>query len=139
MPYEESFGIIPLKKEKGEWFVFLVQHHAGHWGFPKGHAENKEVPKETAKRELFEETGLHVIKFLCETPVEETYFFTFEGERIKKKVFYFIAEVSGDIRLQKNEIAAGKWTLLSQATDEISFFQAKKVCEKAQHFIYNNL
>ena len=36
----------------------LVQEASGSYGFPKGHKENDETDIETAKREIFEETGI---------------------------------------------------------------------------------
>lgn len=61
---EESCGIIPLQKISGTWMVFIVQHKSGYWGFPKGHIEPGETQQQTASRELFEETGLHIEKYL---------------------------------------------------------------------------
>ena len=58
MKKEFSFGIVPLQCVNEQWQVLLVQHQAGHWAFPKGHAEIGEEPKQTAERELLEETGL---------------------------------------------------------------------------------
>lgn len=51
MNQERSYGIIPLRF-KGKWEVFMVQLHAGHWGFPKGHGEPGEEALQTAEREL---------------------------------------------------------------------------------------
>ena len=86
-----SYGVVPLRFRKGQWQVFLVQLHAGHWGFPKGHPEVGELPLKAATRELLEETGLHIKKVLFTNTPEENYFFYFQGEQISKKVIYFIA------------------------------------------------
>jgi 8-oxo-dGTP pyrophosphatase MutT (NUDIX family) len=40
--------------------VLLVQSYNGKWGPPKGKIEEDEVPKECARRETLEETGLNV-------------------------------------------------------------------------------
>ena len=62
---DNSFGIVPLTYRQNFWEVFLVQHLNGaHWGFPKGRAEKGESLKQTAERELFEETGMKVIRYL---------------------------------------------------------------------------
>jgi bis(5'-nucleosidyl)-tetraphosphatase len=54
-----SFGVIPLFKTPTGDFLFCVVHHAsGHWGFPKGHPNQGESERETALRELNEETGI---------------------------------------------------------------------------------
>ncbi|NJO79196.1 MAG: NUDIX domain-containing protein [Cyanobacteria bacterium RM1_2_2] len=53
-----SFGIVPLLQQNGEHLFLLVQHQAGHWSFPKGHAEADETPLQAACREFEEETGI---------------------------------------------------------------------------------
>lgn len=120
---EHSFGIIPLRQNK----VFLIKHLAGHWGFPKGRAIEGESPLQTAERELFEETGLRVEKLLQETPIEEHYECTKEGEQIQKQVTYFLAAVAGDLKLQAEEILEGKWFSLEEASDVLTFQEAKEV------------
>ena len=54
---EKSCGIILIDDENQ---YLLVQLLAGHWDFPKGHVEQGETEKETALREVLEETGLNV-------------------------------------------------------------------------------
>jgi 8-oxo-dGTP pyrophosphatase MutT (NUDIX family) len=50
-------GIIFFNTEENKYL--LVQgKKSGKWGFPKGHQESKETEKETAIRELHEETGI---------------------------------------------------------------------------------
>ena len=116
-----SYGIIPLKKFEGKWRVLLVHHIAGHWSFPKGHPEEKEAPKQTADRELHEETGLKVVRFLCEDPLEEQYIFSHRKEKIVKTVRYFIAQVDGKEYPQLDEIFGCEWFSFEEAREKISF------------------
>ncbi len=128
MKQDESFGIIPMSKKKGSWEVFLIQHRSGgYWGFPKGHAEPNEVPFAAALRELKEETNLDCAKLLWEKSLQEEYYFQFEGERIFKKVRYYIAEVSGIVKLQKGEINSGIWLPFSQAIDKVTHQEGKTI------------
>lgn len=126
---ERSYGIIPLRKAAIGWEVLLVKHHAGHWAFPKGHPEKGEEPYETAIRELHEETGLSVLRFLPGGPLQEHYFFTFEGQRIDKTVEYFPAEVKGEARPQEEEIEELRWIALQDAEALITFPEGKRVCQ----------
>lgn len=130
MRYDLSYGIIPLKKLKGEWQVCLVQLHAGHWGFPKGHPEKEESPKQAAARELLEETGLEVDELLSEETLEEQYFFTFQREKISKKVIYYLATVKGHIKLQPEEIADCRWFNLKEALLICTYPATKKICQQ---------
>jgi bis(5'-nucleosidyl)-tetraphosphatase len=135
MKYETSFGVIPLKVYRKEWRVLLIQHHAGHWAFPKGHAEMGESPQPAAERELHEETGLKVRTFLSPDPLSEHYFFSFQGERISKTVKYFLGLVQGAVVIQKLEIKASQWLSLPEACDKITFKEGKHVCLQAREFL----
>lgn len=66
--HEYSFGVIPIRffgtPDRSTLKACFVCHTDGkHWGFPKGHAEEKEGPQEAAERELVEETGLGIVNF----------------------------------------------------------------------------
>ena len=68
-----SYGVIPLLKEGNQWKVFLInqipRRGSLFWTFPKGHPEDDETHKETALRELVEETGI-----IPDTVIEEKIF-----------------------------------------------------------------
>lgn len=136
MMEEVSFGVVPLSQESGRWEVFLVQHlHGGHWGLPKGRAVAGETPMHAAFRELKEETNLSCLRMLKEDPLEEEYFFIREGQNIRKKVFYFVAEVSGSVRLQAVEIANGIWLPLEEAIVRASYAEAKSILGQAAKIV----
>lgn len=131
MKQEESFGVIPLKKEKGAWKVLLIQHRKGrYWGFPKGHAEEGESPKEAAFRELLEETNLKLAKPLQEEPLSEKYIFQKAGQKVEKTVLYFIAEVEGDVKLQENEIYAAQWVFFPECFDTVTHKEGKEILSR---------
>jgi 8-oxo-dGTP pyrophosphatase MutT (NUDIX family) len=117
---EFSFGVIPLRKKGEAVEVFLVHHKAGHWGFPKGHKEGAETPKETACRELKEETGLQVANWTS-FAFKESYQVERLGKRTPKEVTYFPAWVEGDLCLQRQEIQEGKWVLLKDVKEHLTF------------------
>jgi len=126
---EESFGIIPLIQEKGLWKVLLILHQGGrHWAFPKGHGNEGESAEESAKRELKEETGLEVEKFLKETPLMEQYQFHRKQEIVIKTVRYFPAIVKGELKLQEEEIKDAKWVPLKEAAQHLTFKEARSMC-----------
>lgn len=127
---EVSYGIIPLKQSKQGWMIFLVQLHAGHWGFPKGHTEKGETPLETATRELTEETGLSICRLLDQEMLRETYHYLRNSTESYKMVGYFIAEVEGTWVKQEAEIADAKWVPLSEAENIVNFAEAKIICQR---------
>lgn len=130
------YGIIPLKRVDGEWQVLLIKHKKGnYWAFPKGHGEAGENSHQSASRELHEETGLGIVRYLSDQEVTEHYNFVVRGEQIHKTVTYYVAEVSGSLQLQKEEILDAKWVPLVAAEHEISFKEGKNLCRRALQLI----
>lgn len=118
LPRDASYGVIPLRRTDAGYEYLCLQHVAGHWDFPKGHPEGQEAPQETASRELWEETGLAVVKWLLLPPLVIQYEMTKrDGRRVLKTVTYFPALVEGEVLLQKLEVSDFAW---GSATDTIS-------------------
>jgi len=138
MKLEFSAGGVVLKKEDGKVFV-LVSQHSGHhgWVFPKGrigdHIEN-ESKEETAIREVEEETGAlgKITKAL--TPI--TYWYEWEGEKIKKTVFPFLMEyVSGDITKHDFEMENVEWLTKEEVLGRLTYPSDKKAWQEAEKLI----
>ena len=71
--FEKSSGGIVYRKQKGKIEVLLLEYENAkrtrEFVLPKGHMENTETAKDTALREINEETGLaikdlEIIKFM---------------------------------------------------------------------------
>ena len=130
------FGIVPLTFRKNDWEVFLVRHlNGGHWSFPKGHQEKGESPKETAERELKEETGMEVICYLDHPYIVESYQFQKEGTLVDKTVRFYLAEVTPKYSLQAEEITEGKWLPLRSILDYVTFNEERELYLKVIHLL----
>ena len=139
MKYEESFGVIPVKKIHSKWEVFLIQHIKGrYWGFPKGHAEEGETQIEAAFRELKEETNLDPINCMCMDPFVEQYQFIVKGLRVSKRVCYYLTEVSGDVVLQPQEIYSGVWVSIDQGIEKITHKEGKAILKNVSEILQKN-
>lgn len=122
------FGIVPLTYHAGSWEVFLVRHLNGrHWSFPKGHGEKGEFPKEAAERELKEETGMEVIRYLDVPYVVEKYQFWNEGILIDKTVRFYFAEVTPNYILQVEEIVEGRWLPINEILEYVTFEEERRL------------
>jgi 8-oxo-dGTP diphosphatase len=112
--------------------ILLAQHSQHHgWVFPKGLIDNKESKEDAALREVKEETGAKgkIIKFL--TPV--TYWFVFEGEKVKKTVYYFLMEyVGGDIAKHDDEMENVEWLPKDKVEERLTYKSDKKVWHEAR-------
>jgi 8-oxo-dGTP pyrophosphatase MutT (NUDIX family) len=84
------------------------------WGLPKGLVEPGEQPEEAALREVGEETGLQAE--IVEPLGEISYWYVWEGERVRKKVAFFLMEATGgDISLHDHEMEEIRWFPLAEA------------------------
>ncbi|MDX1683052.1 MAG: NUDIX domain-containing protein [Phycisphaeraceae bacterium] len=131
MSDERSYGIIATREQNGQRQWLLVQHHAGHWAFPKGHAEKSETAEETARREFTEETGL-TAGDVDPDPIIERYTYQRDGQPIEKQVDYYLTEeVTGDARPQPEELAQLAWLDTDTARNRMTFDEGRKVLDEA--------
>ncbi|GAM17918.1 hypothetical protein SAMD00019534_010930 [Acytostelium subglobosum LB1] len=136
---DTCYGVIPLRRKNGdqeqqqEWEILVIQHLKGeHWAFPKGHPEPNETALESAKRELHEETGLVIDTLLVEQPLTEHYNFENKrGDTINKSVHYFLAQVSGTLVLQAEEVKDSRWVPINDAHTLLTFDAAKNLLKSA--------
>ncbi len=121
-------------KLKIEW---LVSKHSGYkkWVFPKGLIDRGETSKDTAMREVEEETGVKA-RMIEKIPEEITYFYVLRGERIFKKVVYFLMEyVSGDVKNHDFEMEEVEWVSYNEAIKRLGFENDRKVLRKAKEML----
>lgn len=125
---DEAFGIIPILRRDDTYLFLLIQHHAGHWGFPKGHADPGESAVQAACRELVEETGISDYKLVDTISFTEQYTFMRDRQRFQKTVIYFPALVlSPAVTHQKEEIRAYTWANFETAIARLSFGGARRI------------
>ncbi len=117
-----SYGVVPvMKSADGTWKV-LVVHQISYrgddfWIFPKGHAEGNKNSKETALRELEEETGIKNITLDPSTSFSIFYCFKHEGVHIDKKVKYYLGycDDAKTSITQPHEIKELRWCSFAEA------------------------
>ncbi len=134
MKFQFSAGGIVFKNSKAGVLILLCQHSQHHgWGFPKGLIGDKEKGESkisTALREVEEETGTkgEIVEEI--DPV--TYWYVFEGEKIKKTVYYYIMKfVGGDITKHDFEMEKVEWVEQANVVDKLTFEADKKSFKNA--------
>ncbi|MEQ9455325.1 MAG: NUDIX domain-containing protein [Phycisphaeraceae bacterium] len=139
MDRDHSCGIIPVYGgANGEPRRYLlVQHKAGHWGFPKGHPETGESELETALRELGEETGLAPERVLEATPFAERYVFRKRsGKVVDKTVTYFVGFVrSRSFQVQEEELQAAAWGDVEETVGRMSFEEGRRLLREVDAYL----
>lgn len=133
---DHSFGVIPVYRQAGEARYLLIQHHAGHWSFPKGHAEPGESEAQTALRELHEETGIRDVTLRADLSITETYCFSRNGRPVEKTVRYFVGLVHHDaVRIQDEEIRSYRWATFAEAQALITYEETRRALAEAQRLL----
>jgi len=130
MKKEISAGGIVFKKVKDKTLWLIVQHsqHKG-WVFPKGLTsdhDGENNKQQTALREVREEGGV-VAKIVNDKPLTNEYFYQFDNEKIKKKVYYFLMEyVSGSELDHDSEVSEALWLPENDVLKKLTFENDKK-------------
>jgi 8-oxo-dGTP diphosphatase len=138
MKFQFSAGGIVFKKEDKKIFILISQHSQHHgWVFPKGLIGDNikgEKKENTAVREVKEETGIDAKILKPITPV--VYWFKFEGEMIKKTVYYFIMEhLGGDFKNRDFEMEDVEWIEKEKVKDKLTYKSDKEAWEEAKSAI----
>ncbi len=129
---ERSCGVVLLSVWNLEE-VLLIRHVNGeHWGFPKGHAIEGESAEETARREVFEETGL--LAELDEDFSSQTEYWI--DASTHKVVKYFLGYVRKQkFTLQEEEIMDAKWVHVDNAMRILTFEEDRKLLQEAMDYL----
>ncbi len=138
MREERSAGVLVYRE--GDKKEYLLLHYpAGHWDYPKGHIEGEETPKETALRELEEETGISPDDVNLKGGFDETIDYTYRARRdmVHKQVIYFLGETEKKSIDISNEHQDFIWLPYKESMEKLTFDNAKKVMKKAERFIGN--
>ena len=133
---EQSFGVVPIYRKGNDLKFLLIQHLAGHWAFPKGHAEPGETEIQTARRELREETSINDVMLITSPIFEEHYRVNRKGEAHEKLVRYWVGYVRDlRIRVQESEVKAHKWASLAEARQLITYAQSRNLFDEVIKYL----
>lgn len=132
---EKSCGAVIYRIDGGKRLYLLLKYGKGYWDLPKGHVESGEGEEQTARREIFEETGISELEFqpLFRHPV--SYWFMRGGEKIPKAVIFFLAKTSQKEVALSDEHVGFLWLPYNLAFGKMSYKNAKDVLEKAEGFL----
>ncbi|MAZ56342.1 hypothetical protein CL653_00940 [bacterium] len=137
---DQSYGVVPVYREGGE-NKFLLIHQISHrgdkfWSFPKGHGEGTESGRQTALRELEEETSLSA-ELESNIHFDIHYTFKHEGVQINKTVTYYLGYIaSKEYKItQPQEIAEIRFCTFEEAEQLLSHKNSRYVLRQAVEFL----
>ncbi|MBZ4670018.1 MAG: Inorganic pyrophosphatase [Oscillospiraceae bacterium] len=132
--YEKTCGAVIYTNHEGMRKYFIIKNESGHIGFPKGHIELGENEEETAKREVYEETGIE-ISIKNGFRMEYTYK-TFDNTC--KKCVYFLSHYEyKPAKVQESEIFQSWLVPFDEAVRLLNFEQDREILKEAENFIGN--
>ena len=122
---EKSCGAIIFNEDK----VLVVKQTSGFYGFPKGHVEIGETEKETAIREVKEETGLD-IKIISDKRYTQSYVVK---ENVHKDIVFFIAKLeNNNEKRQVEEIEEILWIDINEVENILTYDSLKELWKEAK-------
>lgn len=109
--------------------VLLIKTPSGVWSFPKGNVEKGEKPEEAAVREVIEETGVKgkVVDYIGEI----SYWYQLKGEKIFKRVKYFLMEYLEGEPQPSWEVLDAKFFPVEEANKLLKYKGDKEIFKKA--------
>lgn len=135
--FEKSCGALVVRRDAvtGQLYILMIRHRPGGYrSFPKGHVERGETERETAIREVMEETSVPITilpdfrHVVCYTP----------SPLVEKEVVYFLARTDQVyVHPRRGEIAQVEWVELSRAERYLTHDNDKKVLRAARAKLQN--
>lgn len=123
-----SGGIVFRRDKKGGVEILLAQDAKDRWTIPKGHIEPGETPRQTAQREITEETGLKEMDILQH--LGKTQFrYRRQNSLVLMTMHVFLVRAKGDSdNLVKEEWMNGiGWFSFNEALDKIEYEGIEKL------------
>jgi len=113
----------------------LLHHSSGHWDFPKGNIELGEDGLQTARREIYEETGINDIEFVKGFISNVEYYYRRIDKLVHKLVIFYIAKTNIREVILSSEHDGYAWMEYDTAINQLTYKNAKQLLEKAKTFV----
>ncbi len=135
MQKEKSCGAVLFHKLRGILLFLLLKYKndKDYWSLCKGHMEHSESEKDTARREIREESGIDVVDFLYD--FRETIMYS-PGPNIIKEVVFFLAHTPNmTVKLFSGEHVDYVWLPFKEALQRLTYEKDQQVMIKAHQYI----
>ena len=126
MRHTQSAGGVVVKDN----LILVVSQHGTSWSLPKGHIEEGEDKVQSAKREIYEETGIRDLKFVKELGSYRRYRLNENGDEDKnelKTIYMFLFKTNQEILKPVDpENPEAKWVSKDEVADLLTHEKDKK-------------
>ena len=127
--------MVLFREKDGSRLYLLLHYPGGHWDFPKGHIEKGEEEKETATRELLEETGISDVEYVKGFREQIAYKYWKKHKMSHKEVIFFLAKTNLEEIKISHEHRDFLWMPYDRALQKLTFENAKNLLKKAEEFL----
>lgn len=123
-----SGGVVFRRGDKGGIEILLIRDAKNRWTIPKGHVEEGEEPKQTAEREIREETGLQEMKVM-QWLGKVNFQYRRNRTLVLMTMHIYLVEGQGNTnRLHPEEwLSDIKWLPAAEAVDAIAYDDISKL------------
>jgi bis(5'-nucleosidyl)-tetraphosphatase len=133
---EHSAGAVLYTNFANDERKFLLLHYtSGHWDFPKGNVEAGETEVEAVIREIFEETGITDLRFVEGFVQPIFYSYIRDGNLVRKKVSFYLAQTPGRNIKLSNEHQDFLWADYPSALRTLTYRSARDILISANKFV----
>ena len=112
-----------------------MHYVAGHWDFPKGNIEAGEKEKQTAIREIREETGITDVEFFDGFRMKIEYKYKHGKKLVRKEVVFYLARTSTRQVILSHEHIGFAWQKFDDAIQQLTFRNAMNLLSAAKEYL----
>jgi len=131
----KTIGAILYRIENNQILYLLLQYPDKAWGFPKGIQDTGETFEQTAKREIWEETGIKKLELDTNHKFEFDYFCFYDGIKHHKFATLFLAKTEDKKVKISHEHLNFEWLNFEDALQKLTYDNNKRILKQAQEII----
>ncbi len=129
---EKSCGAVVYTGDGKDRRYLIIRMNLGHCGLPKGHIEKFETERETAIREVREETGVDIV---LAPDFRKAVVYSLTSRTTKESV-YFLGRFDGDtVKIQESEVSSYKLCSYDEARRFITYENDRAILDAAEELL----